>query len=214
MHSAEFTSINSLRSAAALDRNVDPHRLVHSMNLTSRKLCLVLISATAIFAGCHKKPIPTPADTTPTGSPTTAIHPENMGNLTDASATGLQQRPDGVIEDADTIRNLLQPVYFELDKSGIKQEERAKITAAADYLKKTPQYRMLLEGHCDWRGTAEYNMALGDRRANGVKQFLQTLGISADRLQILSKGSLGAAEKGTQEQMAKDRKVDFVILKK
>ena len=81
-------------------------------------------------------------------------------------------------------------------------------------MKKTPQYRMMLEGHCDWRGTSEYNMGLGDRRAQGVKKFLQTLGISADKLQILSKGSLGAIEKGTAEQMEKDRRVDFVILKK
>ena len=184
------------------------------MNLTSRKLCLVLISATVIFAGCPKKPIPTPADTTPTGSPTSAIDTEKMGNLTDSSAAGLQQRADGVIEDADTIRNLLQPVYFDFNRSAFKKDEQAKIVAASDYLKKTPQYRMLLEGHCDWRGTAEYNLGLGDRRAKEVLQFLQSLGIPADKLQVLSKGSLGAAEKGSEEQMAKDRKVDFVILKK
>jgi peptidoglycan-associated lipoprotein len=96
----------------------------------------------------------------------------------------------------------------------VKGDQKANIAAAADYLKKTPQYRMLLEGHCDWRGTSEYNMGLGDRRAQAVKQLMQSLGVSADKLQILSKGSLGAAEKGSQEQMAKDRKVEFVILKK
>ena len=73
---------------------------------------------------------------------------------------------------------------------------------------------MLLEGHCDWRGTAEYNLGLGDRRAQAVKQFCRTSGFPTDKLETLSKGSLGAAEKGTEEQMAKDRRVDFVILKK
>jgi peptidoglycan-associated lipoprotein len=73
---------------------------------------------------------------------------------------------------------------------------------------------MLLEGHCDWRGTAEYNLGLGDRRAQAVKKLLESQGIASDKLQILSKGSLGAAEKGSEEQMSKDRKVDFVILKK
>jgi len=106
------------------------------------------------------------------------------------------------------------PVYFDFNRSAFKKDEQSKIVAAADYLKKTPQYRMLLEGHCDWRGTTEYNMGLGDRRAKEVMQFLKSLGISADKLQVLSKGSLGAAEKGSEEQMAKDRKVDFVILKK
>jgi peptidoglycan-associated lipoprotein len=180
------------------------------MNSISRKLCLALISAAVIFAGCVKKPRPTPADTTPTG----AIQPANLGNLTDQSAGGLVPRTDGVIEDADTIRNLLPSVYFDFDRSAVKQGEKEKISAAADYIKKTPQYRMMLEGHCDWHGTAEYNMGLGDRRAQEVKKFLQTLGIPADKLQILSKGSLGAVEKGTEEQMSKDRRVDFVILKK
>jgi peptidoglycan-associated lipoprotein len=164
-----------------------------------------------IFAGCTKKPRPVPPDTTPTGS---AIEPASLGNLADQSAGGLQPRTDGVIEDADTIRNLLQPVYFDFDRSAVKPDQKANIIAAADYLKKTPQYRMLLEGHCDWRGTAEYNLGLGDRRAQAVKRLLQSLGVSPDKLQILSKGSLGAAEKGSDDQMSKDRRVDFVILKK
>jgi peptidoglycan-associated lipoprotein len=183
------------------------------MNQISRKLCLVIASAAVIFAGCTKKPRPTPADTSAMGS-NSSLLPNSMGNLTDTSASTLQPRTDGVIEDADTIRGLLVSVYFDFDRSAIKQEEKSKISAAADYLKKTPQYRLMLEGHCDWRGTSEYNLGLGDRRAQAVKKFLQSIGASADKLQILSKGSLGAIEKGTAEQMEKDRRVDFVILKK
>lgn len=182
------------------------------MNFISRKVCLVLLSTAVILAGCTKKPRPTPADTTMTGSG--AVGAENLGNLTDASAAGLQARPEGYYEDADTIHGLLPSVYFDFNESAIKPGERQKITDAADYLKKNAQYRMLLEGHCDWRGTSEYNLGLGDRRGQAVKRFLQNLGISADKLQILSKGSLGAAEKGTEEQMSKDRRVEFVILKK
>jgi len=181
------------------------------MNLILRKLCLALISSAVLFAGCYKKPRPIPGDTTPTGG---AIESKPLGDLSDASANGLQPRTDGVIEDADTIRNLLKPVLFDFDRSAVKPDQKANIVAAADYLKKTPQYRMLLEGHCDWRGTAEYNLGLGDRRAQAVKKLLQSLGIPMDRLQILSKGSLGATEKGTADQMAQDRKVEFVILKK
>ena len=185
------------------------------MNQISRKLCIALISALVVFAGCTKKPKPAPTDTNPMGT-SSQVAPTNMGNLTDASATGLQQR-DGVIEDDMTIRGLpeLQSVFFDFDRSAVKQSERAKITAAADYIKKNTQYRgLLLEGHCDWRGTSEYNLALGDRRAQAVKKFLESLGIPADKLQILSKGSLGATEKGTEEQMSKDRRVEFVVLKK
>ncbi len=185
------------------------------MKFISRKLSIALLSATVIFAGCTKKPRPAPVDTTVTGPPTaSAISPDNLGNLT-GPGTALQQRaPGDVIEDADTIRGLLKPVYFDFDSPAIKRDERPKITDAADYLKKNPQYRMLLEGHCDWRGTAEYNLGLGDRRAQSVRQFLQDLGVPNTRLETLSKGSLGATEKGTEDQMAKERRVDFVILKK
>jgi peptidoglycan-associated lipoprotein len=189
------------------------------MNSISRKPCFALLSIAVIFAGCTKKPRPTPADTTMTGpaAGTSAVNPENLGNLTEPSAAGLQPRSAnaaGIIEDENTIRGLLQPVYFEFDKSAVKQDERKKISDAADYLKKNAQYRMLLEGHCDWRGTAEYNLGLGDRRAQAVRQFLQNLGVPKEKLETLSKGSLGAAEKGSEEQMAKDRRTDFVILKK
>ena len=183
------------------------------MNFNSRNLFLAFLSIAVAFAGCTKKPRPTPADTSaPMGS--SALSPVDMGNMTNAPGTNLEPRPEGVIEDADTIRGLLKSVYFEFDRSAIRGDERAKISDAADYLKKNAQYRMLLEGHCDWRGTAEYNLGLGDRRAQAVKQFLQTLGIPAARLETLSKGSLGATEKGTDEQMSKERRVDFVILKK
>lgn len=184
------------------------------MNFISRKLCLILLSAAVVVAGCTRKPRPTPADTTMTGPGTgSALTPTSVGTF-EPSAGTLQPRPEGYYEDKDIIRGLLSSVYFDFDRSAIKQDEKKKISDAADYLKTNTQYRMLLEGHCDWRGTAEYNLGLGDRRGQAVKQFLQTLGISMDKLQILSKGSLGAAEKGSEEQMTKDRRVDFVILKK
>jgi len=185
------------------------------MKSISRKLLIALVGATLIFAGCTKKPRPAPVDTTVTGGPAAgAVSPENLGNLTTPSAGTLQPRSGDVIEDADTIRGLLKPVYFDFDSPAIKRDERAKITDAADYLKKNPQYRMMLEGHCDWRGTSEYNLGLGDRRAQSVRQFLQDLGIAKDKLETNSKGSLGATEHGSEDVMAKERRVDFVILKK
>jgi peptidoglycan-associated lipoprotein len=185
------------------------------MNSTFRKLCFVLLSAGLVLTGCTKKPTPTPADTAVAPTGPSAVNPVPVATSEQvAPGTNLEPRAPGVLEDENTIRGLLQPVYFDFDQSGIKQSEREKITAAIDYIKKTPQYRMMLEGHCDWRGTAEYNLGLGDRRAQAVKSFIQKLGIPADKLETLSKGSLGASEKGTEEQMSKDRRVDFVVLKK
>jgi peptidoglycan-associated lipoprotein len=85
--------------------------------------------------------------------------------------------------------------------------------AAKEYLDQNPTYRLLLEGHCDWRGTAEYNLGLGDRRANAAKRYLATLA-SPDKIETLSKGSLDAEQNGDDAARARDRRVEIVILKK
>ena len=167
------------------------------MNHISRKLCIALLGAAVIFAGCVKKPRPAPVDTTMTGPAAMgAVNPENV-NLTGPSAAGLQPRPanaEGIVEDENTIRGLLKPVFFDFDSPAIKRDERAKITDAADYLKKNPQYRMLLEGHCDWRGTAEYNLGLGDR-ARAVRAPVPAG----------SRGSEGQARDAVQGFVGRDR---------
>jgi len=186
------------------------------MNLFSKKISLVLVSALIAITGCTKKPKrPDPSATMmgPQGG-AGGINPSDAGGLgaTDASAAGLTGR-DGVMEDKDTIRGLLQPVYFDFDKSGIKESERSKLQAAKEYLDKNPQQRLLLEGHCDWKGTAEYNLGLGDRRAGASKTYLEKLGVPAAKLETLSKGSLDAKDKASDDERAKDRKVELVVLK-
>ncbi|MFA5057981.1 MAG: hypothetical protein WC485_07695, partial [Opitutaceae bacterium] len=95
------------------------------MNSIPRKLCFALLSIAVLFTGCTKKPRPTPADTTATGpAGGGAVNPESLGNLTEPSAAGLQPRPEGYFEDADTIRGLLQPVYFDFDRSAVKEGEK------------------------------------------------------------------------------------------
>jgi len=185
------------------------------MNNASKKFCLVIASAAFVLAGCTKKPKrPDPSATVlgPTGGG--AITPTEVNAPVDASAAGLQQRDPNIIETADTIRGMFQPVLFDFDKSNIKEPERAKLQDAAKYLKDHADQRILLEGHCDWRGTAEYNLSLGDRRANAAKKYLISLGVPAEKLETLSKGSLDAAKNADEATMSKDRRADIVILKK
>ncbi|HEY5080163.1 MAG TPA: OmpA family protein, partial [Opitutaceae bacterium] len=160
------------------------------MKLASKSLCIVAASAAAFLAGCAKKPVrPDPS--------ATALGPQsgNAGSLTPSEVsvapdTTLQARDaNGGIIDGNLIRGLLQPVYFDFDRSEIKGAERPKLQAAKDYIDKNPQYHLLVEGHCDWRGTAEYNLALGDRRASEAKKYLLSLGVPADKVETLSKGS-------------------------
>jgi peptidoglycan-associated lipoprotein len=82
----------------------------------------------------------------------------------------------------------IQDAYFDLDKADIRSDARAALSKSADFLRKYPQIKVVVEGHCDERGSTEYNLALGDRRAAAVKQYMVSLGIGADRISTVSYG--------------------------
>ena len=186
------------------------------MNFVSQKLCFVFASAALVLAGCTKKPTrPDPSITQMgpqpggpgfnTGGPSGVDFGANRDGLVDRG---------GGFDPTGQNREMLKAntVYFDFDKSDVKASEREKLKAAKAVLDQNPTYRLLLEGHCDWRGTAEYNLALGDRRGNSVKKYLQTLGVAPTRLEILSKGSLEAAKNADDSTMAKDRRVDLIVI--
>ncbi|RRJ95272.1 flagellar motor protein MotB [Opitutaceae bacterium TAV4] len=199
------------------------------MNVLLRKALFIIAGSAVIFAaGCKKKPVrPDPQSTligqTPGGNDThsSGLNTTPFGDLTPSPL------PAGLVSDTGSglqlgttdashgnqIRDAVQSVYFAFDQSAVRQEERAKIQDAQNYLNAHPDQRVLLEGRCDWRGTAEYNLGLGDRRANSVRQYLQDLGIAANRIEILSKGDLEAVENADAATAAKDRRVDFVFIK-
>lgn len=82
----------------------------------------------------------------------------------------------------------VRDAYFDYDKADLRPDARVALTKTADFLKNYPQLKVTIEGHCDERGSTEYNLGLGDRRASAVKQFLISSGISADRLSTVSYG--------------------------
>jgi len=82
----------------------------------------------------------------------------------------------------------VRDAYFDYDKADIRPDARVALSTTADFLKKYPSIKVTIEGHCDERGSTEYNLGLGDRRANAVKQYLVSLGISADRMGTVSFG--------------------------
>lgn len=187
------------------------------MNIALKKFCLVLASAAFLLTGCSKKPKrPDPSSTVlgPTGGGGNGggLAPTDVDAAFDPSAQGLQQRDPNIIEDENSIRGMFQPVYFDFNESAIKATERSKLQDAAKYLKDHPEQRILLEGHCDWRGTSEYNLSLGDRRANAAKRYLGSLG-SPEKIETVSKGSLESSQNADESTMIKDRRVDIVILK-
>jgi peptidoglycan-associated lipoprotein len=82
----------------------------------------------------------------------------------------------------------LSDVFFELDESSISDQARAVLQKNAEWMKRWPSTKITIEGHCDERGSAEYNLALGDRRAAAVRDYLASLGVGPDRMTVVSKG--------------------------
>ena len=82
----------------------------------------------------------------------------------------------------------VRDAYFDYDKADLRPDARTALSTTADYLKKNPAIKVTVEGHCDERGSTEYNLGLGDRRANAVKQYIVSLGVAADRVNVVSFG--------------------------
>jgi len=95
--------------------------------------------------------------------------------------------PAGPSDDELFLREV-RDAYFDFDKADIRPDARAALSKTGDFLKNYPRFKVTIEGHCDERGSTEYNLALGDRRATAVKQYLVSLGVSADRLSTVSFG--------------------------
>ena len=185
------------------------------MNKLSKFVCFILVGASVLLAGCPKKPHrPDPSSTVGMGPG--GLNTENVNVNPDGAGTGLENNTSaaGHLDEGNLDRTVLPTVYFDFDRSGIKPSERAKLEQAAKWCAENKGKQILLEGHCDWRGTAEYNLGLGDRRSNAVKEYLAKLGVEVVRLEVLSKGDLDAKENAPAAEMTKDRRVEIVIIKK
>ena len=103
-------------------------------------------------------------------------------------------------------------VRFDFDKSEVKEDGRKTCQAVADFMKKNPKAKLLVEGHCDERGTSEYNMALGERRATAVMNYLASLGVPKANLSTVSFGKEKPLDPGhNEEAWAKNRRAHFVL---
>ena len=104
-------------------------------------------------------------------------------------------------------------VYFAFDSYSLGTEGRDALKANAEWLANNPSATVQIEGHCDERGTIEYNLALGERRANAAKDYLVRLGVGADRISIISYGKERPAEFGSNESAwSRNRRAEFVIV--
>jgi len=153
----------------------------------------------ALAAGCATKK-PTDAGT-------------DGGNM---SASDIQEKPlayDPLGSDSGTIDGL-SSVHFDFDSSTLRSDVKAQLAKNADWIKAHPGTNIQIEGHCDSKGSNEYNLSLGERRASAVKAYMQTLGIEANRMSTISYGEEKLIAMGDSEaDMAKNRRANFVPTK-
>jgi len=110
---------------------------------------------------------------------------------------------------------LLKDIRFDYNADDIRREDEEILRENAGFLKKNPKTKIQIEGHCDERGTAEYNLALGERRANNTKRYLVSLGITSDRISTISYGEERPLDPGhNEEAWAKNRRAHIIVLSK
>jgi peptidoglycan-associated lipoprotein len=173
-------------------------------------------------AACGKKKAPAleplPAPVPETVAPPTPPAPTQPTRISDATPAAPAVRDDSLASSAldDLNRNSpLRPVFFALDSSDIDPTAKAALDANAGVLRQYSTWVVTVEGHCDERGTAEYNLALGDRRAAAAVAYLRSLGIPADRMKTVSYGKEFPFDPGHDEgAWTKNRRAHFVITAK
>jgi peptidoglycan-associated lipoprotein len=128
---------------------------------------------------------------TPSASTTYTITASGPGGSATASAritVATASAPTAEPTQEELFHRLVKDAYFDFNKADIRADARTALAETAQYLRNYPTERVTIEGHCDERGSTEYNLALGDRRASAAKQYLVSLGISADRINTVSFG--------------------------
>lgn len=161
---------------------------------------VLLLVVAAVLTGCKSK------DPNSGAAPVDDLNP--LGE-TDMYSMPLGERPLGGSEHDSPF----EAVYFDYDSSQVRASERAKIEAVASQLRRNDGQTIVVEGHSDERGSNEYNMALGERRALAVRAYLIGLGIPADRIQTKSMGEEDPASMGHDEAAwSQNRRSEFKLL--
>ena len=194
------------------------------MRRVTRRSAIALVVLTVFVTGCAKKPVavtqPAPPPQATAAPPAVTLPPPPPSVRVEDS---LPVPPPPLVEDAIANRSLddlnrdspFKPAFFQVDSAELDDMGRAIVSANADVLRRYPTWTLTVEGHCDERGSAEYNLALGERRAVSVRAYLVSLGISPERLRVVSYGKEFPFDPGHDDTAhAKNRRAHFVITAK
>lgn len=174
--------------------------------MRSARWFLVALAAVSVaVSGCRSRPTAEASIDDPTGGGVLGIRP---GQGINEGELGGMEHLKGT-----EVRGQFQPVYFAYDSSTVADGERSKIEEVASFLRSNAGKAVVVEGHCDERGSNEYNLALGERRALAVRAYLVGLGIGAESIQTKSFGEEQPVAMGHNEESWRlNRRSEFVII--
>ncbi len=178
----------------------------------SRGNLLALAALVVVLPACRKQqpPAPTPG-AAPVMAPATPEQPPAEAPELTAWETPIDSGESELTIDIINTGGFLKSVFFDYDQDEIRADQRPTLQANAAWLRDNAGVRVQIAGHCDERGTREYNLALGDRRANAVRDYLVSLGIPAARVATISYGEERPASPGANERVwSQNRRGEFV----
>jgi peptidoglycan-associated lipoprotein len=182
-------------------------------------LVLLLILVLPIAVSCKKKP-PADSDQPPAPAPTEQATPAPSEEPTRQDVTDPFQGEDVDRQEIDEEQTaaywnrnmIMQTVFFGFDSSELTDQARDSLQRNATWLRNNDAFNLAIGGHCDERGTIEYNLALGQRRANIVRDYLVSLGVEVERMRVVSYGEEKPVDAGrTESAWSKNRRADFEL---
>jgi peptidoglycan-associated lipoprotein len=181
-----------------------------------RALILILVVLVAVTFATSCKPKPKPKSV-PTPQAKEQPRVERIEPQVPAQKPQLREEDVFMAKSLEDLNNEkpLAMIHFDYDESAIRPDARPLLQSNGAWLKKWASVKILIEGHCDERGTEDYNLALGQKRAQAAQEFLAGEGISADRIKIISFGKSQPLDMGKDEAaFARNRRAQFVIIEK
>jgi peptidoglycan-associated lipoprotein len=180
-------------------------------------LCALALLFLPLVAACKAKP----REPEPAAPPSVEMKEEEVREPEQArpfqearpAEEPIRARPSAEADDYNR-QGVLKTIYFDFDQYNIKDEFKQTLRQNADWIRDHPEFNVVIEGHCDERGTNEYNLALGDRRAGSTRQYLTSLGVPANRLRTITYGEERPAVNGHDESAwSRNRRAQFLIVK-
>jgi peptidoglycan-associated lipoprotein len=208
-----FLAWNGIRA----ERKPDKERAIMTKRTWTTVFAFLLVGTLGLVAACKPKPPKSTAEAKPpteepSRPPAETRVPPPPGNVPPGGVDS-----SGLPTDVADInaKGYLKDAFFEYAKADLRDDVRTALAADAEWLKRYRSVQFLIEGHCDERGTSEYNLALGDRRANAAKEYLVSLGVDASRVKTVSYGrERPFCSESTEDCWQQNRRGHFLVTAK